>query len=87
LELKDKYSLIGEVRGKGFMLGLELVKQKKEPAAHETLKLLEHTKKRRMLIGKGGLYGNVVRLSPPMTADKSVIDEAVKVLDQSFAEI
>jgi 4-aminobutyrate aminotransferase-like enzyme len=87
LELKDKYSLIGEVRGKGLMLGVELVKRKKEPAANETLKLLENTKKRRLLIGKGGLYGNVVRLSPPMTVDKSIIDEAVKILDQSFIEI
>jgi 4-aminobutyrate aminotransferase-like enzyme len=87
LELKDKYPLIGEVRGKGLMLGMELVKQKKEPAPHETLKLLENTKKRKLLVGKGGLYGNVVRLSPPMTVDKSRVDEAIKILDQSLGEI
>ncbi len=86
-ELKDKYSSIGEVRGKGLMLGMELVKPKKEPAANETLKLLENTKKRGLLIGKGGLYGNVVRLSPPMTVDESIVDEAVKILDQSFGEL
>ena len=87
LELKDKYKLIGEVRGKGLMLGLELVKEKKEPAVAEILNLFENTKKRGLLIGKGGLYGNVVRITPPMTVEKSQIDQAVKVLDQAFDEI
>jgi 4-aminobutyrate aminotransferase len=87
LELKDKYRLIGEVRGKGLMLGMELVKDKKEPAVNEILKLFENTKKRGLLIGKGGLYGNVVRIAPPMTVDNSAVDEAVKILEQAFAEI
>jgi 4-aminobutyrate aminotransferase-like enzyme len=87
LELQDKYPLIGEVRGKGLMLGVELVKEKKEPALNEILKLFENTKKRGLLIGKGGLYGNVVRISPPMTVDKSHIDEAIKILDEAFGEI
>jgi 4-aminobutyrate aminotransferase len=87
MELKDKYSLIGEVRGKGLMLGLELVKEKKEPAVDEILQLFENTKKRGLLIGKGGLYGNVVRISPPMTVDQSTIDEAIQILDQAFGEI
>jgi len=86
-ELKDKYPLIGEVRGKGLMLALELVKEKKEPATNEILKLFENTKKRGLLIGRGGLYRNVVRISPPMKVDQSNIDEAIKILDQSFSEI
>ncbi len=85
--LKDKYPLIGEVRGKGLMLGIELVKEKKEPAVKEILQLFENTKRKRLLIGKGGLYGNVVRIAPPMIADNSVVDEAVKILDQAFAEV
>ncbi|MEI9478688.1 MAG: aspartate aminotransferase family protein [Deltaproteobacteria bacterium] len=87
LELKEKYPLIGEVRGKGLMIGLELVKEKKEPAADEVLKLLENTRKRGLLIGKGGLYGNVVRITPPMTVGIPSIDEAVKILNKAFAEI
>lgn len=87
LELKDKYPLIGDVRGKGLMIGLELVKEKKEPAINEILTLFEITKKKGLLIGKGGLYGNIVRISPPMTVDTSDIDEAIKILDQSFTEI
>lgn len=86
-ELQDKYPLIGEVRGKGLMIGLELVREKKEPAVNEILKLFENTKKRGLLIGKGGLYENVVRISPPMTIDKPHIDEAIQILDEAFAEI
>jgi 4-aminobutyrate aminotransferase-like enzyme len=86
-ELQGKYRLIGDVRGKGLMLGIELVKGKKEPAVSEILQLFENTKKRGLLIGKGGLYGNVVRISPPMIIDKSGVDEAIRVLDQAFAEI
>ena len=69
------------------MLGLELVKERKEPAVDEILQLFENTKKRGLLIGKGGLYGNVVRISPPMTVDQSTIDEAIQILDQAFGEI
>jgi len=87
LELKDKYKLIGEVRGKGLMLGMELVREKKEPAVAEILQLFENTKKRGLLIGKGGLYGNVVRITPPMTVEKTQIDQAVNILDQAFEEI
>jgi 4-aminobutyrate aminotransferase len=86
LELKDKYPLIGDVRGKGLMIGLELVKEKKEPATNEILQLFENTKKRGLLIGKGGLYGNVVRITPPMTVEQGRIDEAIKILDQSLSE-
>jgi 4-aminobutyrate aminotransferase len=86
-ELQEKYRLIGDVRGKGLMLGIELVKEKKEPAVSEILQLFENTKKRGLLIGKGGLYGNVVRISPPMIIDKSGVDEAIRILDQAFAEI
>jgi 4-aminobutyrate aminotransferase-like enzyme len=69
------------------MLGIELVREKKEPAVSEILKLFENTKKRGLLIGKGGLYGNVVRIAPPMTVDQARIDEAIKILDEAFLEI
>ena len=66
---------------------MELVREKKEPAVTEILQLFENTKKRGLLIGKGGLYGNVVRISPPMTVDEATIDEAIKILDQAFGDI
>jgi 4-aminobutyrate aminotransferase-like enzyme len=88
-ELQQKYALIGEVRGKGLMLALELVKDRetKEPAPEATTQLLERTRDNGLLIGKGGLYGNVIRLSPMLNIAKSDVDEAARLLDKSFAEV
>lgn len=88
-ELSVKYDAIGEVRGMGLMQGVELVKDRKtkEPAPELTAKLFEATKERGLLIGKGGLYGNVLRLSPPLIVEESEVDEALAVLDQSFASV
>jgi 4-aminobutyrate aminotransferase len=88
-ELQQKYPLIGDVRGKGLMQGLELVKDRatKEPAPEATTQLLERTRENGLLIGKGGLYGNVVRLSPMLNISKADVDEAIRLLDKSFSEI
>ncbi len=87
--LQQKYPLIGDVRGMGLMQGLELVKdrQTKEPAPEATAQLLERTRENGLLVGKGGLYGNVVRLSPMLNISKADVDEAVRLLDKSFAEV
>ncbi|GIW72991.1 MAG: aminotransferase [Planctomycetota bacterium] len=89
LGLQEKYPLIGDVRGMGLMQALELVRDRKtkEPAAAELGRLFEQTRQRGLLIGKGGLYGNVVRLSPPLTVSADEIDRALAVLDASFAAI
>ena len=89
LELQEKHPLIGEVRGMGLMQALELVNDRasKEPATAATGALLEEARKRGLLIGKGGLYGNVVRMSPPMNIAKNDVDEAVRILDESFAAV
>jgi len=81
--------VIGDVRGKGLMLGLELVKdrQSKEPAPEATAQLLERAREHGLLIGKGGLYNNVIRLSPMLNIGKTDVDEAVRILDRSFAEV
>jgi alanine-glyoxylate transaminase / (R)-3-amino-2-methylpropionate-pyruvate transaminase len=85
--LQDKYQEIGEVRGLGLMQGVELVKDRatKEPAPELTGKLFEATRERGLLIGKGGLFGNVLRLSPPLIVEESEVDEALATLDQAFA--
>jgi 4-aminobutyrate aminotransferase len=87
--LQQKYPVIGDVRGMGLMQGLELVKDRKtkEPAPEALAQLLERTKDNGLLIGKGGLYGNVVRLSPMLNISKADVEEAVRLLDKSFAEI
>ncbi len=88
IELQDKHELIGEVRGKGLMLGVELVKnrQTKEPATAETANLVELAKQRSLLIGKGGLYGNVLRIKPPMCISKDDCDFLADCLDACLSE-
>lgn len=87
--LKEKYSLIGDVRGMGLMQGLELVRDRKtkEPASTELNQLMEETKKHHVLFGKGGLYGNVMRIAPALTVTKPQVDEAMQALDAAFAVV
>jgi 4-aminobutyrate aminotransferase len=86
-ELKGKYPVIGDVRGMGLMQAIECVKdrQTKEPDPQSVLKVFEETRRRGVLIGKGGLWGNVIRIGPPLIATKSDIDELVAALDAAFA--
>jgi alanine-glyoxylate transaminase/(R)-3-amino-2-methylpropionate-pyruvate transaminase len=80
---------IGDVRGMGLMQALELVVDEtvkdRTPNPRATAQLFEETKKRNMLIGKGGLYGNTVRIAPALNVSKADVDEALKVLEESFA--
>ena len=86
--LKEKHALIGDVRGMGLMQGIELVKnrQTKEPATEATNLVMERARANGLLVGKGGLYGNVIRMSPPLNISKADVDQALAVLDKSFAE-
>jgi len=87
--LKDKYPVIGDVRGMGLMQAVELVKDRetKEPNPEAVIKVFEETKKHGVLIGKGGLYGNVIRTGIPLIANKDHIDELITALDASFATV
>jgi alanine-glyoxylate transaminase/(R)-3-amino-2-methylpropionate-pyruvate transaminase len=83
-ELQERQPLIGEVRGMGLMLGVELVRdrQTKEPATVETVEVVERCKERGLLLGKGGLYGNVLRIKPPMCLTKDDADFLADCLDE-----
>jgi len=87
--LKEKYQVIGDVRGMGLMQAVELVEDRKTkvPAPKAVLRVFEETRKRGVLIGKGGLWGNVIRIGPPLIATKSDIDELITALDAAFATI
>jgi alanine-glyoxylate transaminase/(R)-3-amino-2-methylpropionate-pyruvate transaminase len=87
--LKQKYPLIGDVRGKGLMLGVELVKDRKtkEPAREESAQILELTKDMGLLLGKGGLWGQTIRFSPPMCLHQEDADFLLEVLDQAFSRM
>jgi 4-aminobutyrate aminotransferase len=86
-ELKAKYPVIGDVRGMGLMQGLELVKDRetKEPDPQSVLRVFEETKRRGVLIGKGGLYGNVIRTGLMLNSTKDTVDELIEALDAAFA--
>lgn len=89
MAMQDNYPLIGDVRGMGLMQALELVTDRttREPAARDTARVMEEAKSRGLLIGRGGLYGNTLRLSPPMLITDDELDEALARLDQSFAAV
>jgi len=85
--LKAKYPIIGDVRGMGLMQGMELVGAEKKPDAEGTKRLMELTKNNGLLLGKGGTYGNVLRVAPSLNVNKDEVDHALKVLDQSFGQL
>ncbi len=85
--LKERYPVIGDVRGMGLMQALELVGENKKPDAGSLKRLFEATKRHGLLIGKGGLWGNVVRIAPPLNVTADQIDHAVEVLDRSFGQL
>jgi 4-aminobutyrate aminotransferase-like enzyme len=89
-ELQRRFpSTIGDVRGKGLMQALELVVDECEgnrtPDAARANRLLEETRRRGLLIGKSGLYGNVLRIAPPLTVGRREVDEALGILRLAFA--
>ena len=84
--LKDKYEVIGDVRGKGLMVAIELVKDRetKAPASARTAAVFEKAKDLGALVGKGGLHGSIIRITPPMCIGEDDIDFLIEVLDASF---
>ena len=87
--LKAKYPIIGDVRGMGLMQGIEVIDPAspdgKAPDAKKVLRVFEETRRQQLLIGKGGLYGNVIRLTPPLIVSAREIDDALAVLDKAFS--
>lgn len=87
--LQEKYEIIGDVRGRGLMVGVELVTDRKEktPAKEETGVLFEKLRELGVLLGKGGLHGNVFRIKPPMCFTKDDADFLVDALDYAIAKL
>jgi alanine-glyoxylate transaminase/(R)-3-amino-2-methylpropionate-pyruvate transaminase len=88
-KLAAKHSMIGQVRGKGLMLGVELVKDRttKEPAKDECAFVFERCKELGLLIGKGGLWGNTLRIKPPMCIHREDADFMLAVIDEALAGV
>ena len=87
--LAASHRLIGDVRGMGLMLGVELVRDRasKAPAKAETLDIVETMRELGVLVGKGGLDGNVLRLKPPMCVTIADADFAVDALDHALTQV
>jgi len=88
-DLAKHQQLIGDVRGMGLMLGVELVRDRKtkEPAKKETLAVLEAAREMGVLVGKGGLDGNVLRIKPPMCITAEDADFTLDVLDRALSSV
>jgi alanine-glyoxylate transaminase/(R)-3-amino-2-methylpropionate-pyruvate transaminase len=83
-EVQERQPLIGEVRGLGLMLGVELVRDRatRAPAGAEAAAVLELCKERGLLLGKAGLFGNVLRIKPPMCLTADDADFLTDCLDE-----
>jgi alanine-glyoxylate transaminase/(R)-3-amino-2-methylpropionate-pyruvate transaminase len=88
-QLQAKYSIIGDVRGQGLLLGIELVKDRttKTPATAECAAVLETARALGLLLGKGGLWGQIIRFAPPMCLNQADADFVLEVFDAAFADL
>ena len=89
LELQERHSIIGDVRGMGLLQAIELVEDRatRVPAAAATARLMEACREQGLLLGKGGMYGNVVRFSPPMNIGRADVDNFFGMLDKALESV
>ncbi|KAL9673509.1 hypothetical protein QQ045_029768 [Rhodiola kirilowii] len=87
--LQEKYDIVGDVRGRGLMVGIELVTDRKlkTPAKAETAIIFEKLRELGILVGKGGLHGNVFRIKPPMCFTKADADFLVDAMDYAVSKL
>jgi len=86
-ELALRRPLIGEVRGRGLMIGVELVRDRvsKEPAGAATEAVVDASRDTGLLVGRGGVHGNVIRIQPPLNITSSQVDDALAMFDTALA--
>jgi alanine-glyoxylate transaminase/(R)-3-amino-2-methylpropionate-pyruvate transaminase len=85
-DLMRRHSIVGDVRGMGLMLGVELVedRESRNPARAASTAVLEAAKEMGLLVGRGGLDGNVLRIKPPLCITAEDVDYALEVLDRAI---
>jgi 4-aminobutyrate aminotransferase/(S)-3-amino-2-methylpropionate transaminase len=88
LEMQAKYPVIGDVRGRGAMIAVELVKPGTlEPATDAIAAVVKHCHSEGVLVLTAGTYGNVLRFLPPLSMPEALLDEALAILDKAFASV
>ena len=86
--LEERFDMVGDVRGKGLMIGVELVRPgSSAPSPRAAGLVLEEARSRGVLIGKGGLYGNVLRIAPPLSVSHQQAEEALAVLGDALEAV
>jgi len=89
-KLRDQFEFVGDVRGKGLMLGIEMVedKESRTPLNNQDMtSIWEDMKEMGVLVGRGGLHANTFRIKPPMCINKEDVDFAVGVFARAFARL
>jgi len=88
-EIRDKHKLIGDVRGKGLIIGVEIVKDLKTkiPGQEEAVKIRDKCRESGLLLGQGGVKNNVLRIQPPLVTTEDQIDRIVEVLDECLSKV
>jgi 4-aminobutyrate aminotransferase len=87
VDIQSRYPMIGDVRGKGLMIGVEFVHNgSKDPDPETTAAAMEEAKSNGLLIGKGGLYGNTLRIAPPLSLTEDEADEGLDLLESAIAK-
>ncbi|SDO36534.1 aspartate aminotransferase family protein [Desulforhopalus singaporensis] len=89
IALKEKYSFIGDFRGRGLMRGIEFVKDRttRESAPEEAAMVAELNKDNGLIVGRGGVHGNIIRINPPICATKDDMQFAAEVIEHSCSRI
>jgi 4-aminobutyrate aminotransferase-like enzyme len=86
-DLKKSRPIVGDVRGKGLMVGIELVGDEKTPLPGETASIVEEAKNNGLIVGKGGLFGNVIRIQPPLIISKEDVDKCLNVFQRAIDSV
>lgn len=86
-ELAERHHVIGDLRGMGLMVAVELVRDRatKEPAPDVLGRVQNEAKRRGLIIGRGGLHANVIRICPPLIVTERDVDDAMRILNNAFA--
>jgi 4-aminobutyrate aminotransferase/(S)-3-amino-2-methylpropionate transaminase len=87
--MREKYDLIGDVRGLGLMMAMELVtdRKTKTPATAETARAVGLALDKGLLLVKAGTYSNVIRLLPPLTISQEDLTAGLDILEESLAAV
>ena len=88
-QMQSSYDIIGDVRGRGFMQAIELVKDRdtKEPAPEHTATVFERTREHGLILSKSGAFKNVLRMVPPLCLQMDDVQSVLDALDRSFADL